>query len=60
MFLKNCKKIAFLTGAGLSAASGIPTFRGSGGFWTKKYEGVEDATEICTMEFFKKHPEANW
>jgi NAD-dependent deacetylase sirtuin 5 len=27
------ENIVFLTGAGLSAASGIPTFRGAGGFW---------------------------
>ena len=33
--LKDKKKILVLTGAGISAASGIPTFRGSDGFWKK-------------------------
>jgi hypothetical protein len=33
MHLKDCKNICILTGAGLSAASGIPTFRGANGFW---------------------------
>ena len=33
--LKEKKKILVLTGAGMSAASGIPTFRGANGFWTK-------------------------
>jgi NAD-dependent SIR2 family protein deacetylase len=27
------KNVVILTGAGLSAASGIPTFRGDNGFW---------------------------
>ena len=32
----NCKKIMLLTGAGISVASGIPTFRGEGGLWTTR------------------------
>ena len=27
------KHLVILTGAGVSAESGIPTFRGAGGFW---------------------------
>ncbi len=55
--LKGRKHIMILTGAGLSAASGIPTFRGAGGFWTqKKYEGYTDPEVILTMETFKKDP----
>jgi len=33
--LKDKKKILVLTGAGISAGSGIPTFRGDNGFWKK-------------------------
>jgi accessory colonization factor AcfC len=33
--LKEKKTILILTGAGMSAASGIPTFRGNKGFWKK-------------------------
>jgi NAD-dependent SIR2 family protein deacetylase len=39
-FLSGKKKIMILTGAGLSAASGIPTFRGDNGFWKREYAGV--------------------
>lgn len=31
--VSNAKKVMFFTGAGISASSGIPTFRGSGGLW---------------------------
>ena len=31
--LKTAKHIVVLTGAGVSAESGVPTFRGAGGFW---------------------------
>jgi NAD-dependent SIR2 family protein deacetylase len=29
------KNVVVLTGAGVSAESGVPTFRGAGGFWRK-------------------------
>lgn len=56
------KKICFLTGAGISASSGIPTFRGEDGFWKKRkqYADEEDPMKICTLEFFDKHAKANW
>lgn len=46
--------IAF-TGAGISAESGIPTFRGKGGLW-EKYR-VE---EVATPEAFKRNPKLVW
>ncbi|WP_299678482.1 Sir2 family NAD-dependent protein deacetylase [uncultured Dokdonia sp.] len=49
--LEKGKKISFLVGAGISAESGIPTFRGEGGYWvvgSKNYK----AQEIGTKKFF--------
>ena len=33
--LKKAEKIVFVTGAGISQESGIPTFRGKDGLWRK-------------------------
>lgn len=44
-----------LSGAGISAASGIPTFRGEGGLW-KNYR----AEELATPEAFEQDPETVW
>ena len=49
------RRVAVLTGAGISAESGIPTFRGSGGLW-KQYK----AHDLATLEAFAKHPEVVW
>lgn len=49
------KKIVFLTGAGISKASGLPTFRGEGGIWTK--ERVE---EVGTKEAIEADPVKVW
>lgn len=46
------KRIVFLTGAGMSAESGISTFRDSDGLW-ENYS-VE---EVCTHEAWLSHPE---
>lgn len=53
------KHITFLVGAGLSAASGIPTFRGKEGFWEV---GSTHYTpeEMGTYEMFCKHPLEVW
>lgn len=39
------KNIVVLSGAGISAESGVPTFRGAGGFW-RKYQAQQLATPI--------------
>lgn len=33
--IQNCESVAVLTGAGISAESGVPTFRDPGGLWQK-------------------------
>ncbi|WP_017729831.1 SIR2 family NAD-dependent protein deacylase [Nafulsella turpanensis] len=45
------KKIVALTGAGISAESGIPTFRDANGLW----EG-HDIMEVATPEAFERNP----
>ncbi|MFH1136651.1 MAG: NAD-dependent deacylase [Pseudomonadota bacterium] len=47
--------IAVLTGAGISAESGVPTFRGPGGLWNN-YR----AEELATPEAFRRDPRLVW
>lgn len=53
--LKTCRRIVALVGAGLSAASGLPTFRGAGGLWR-----THDATDLATPEAFEANPGLVW
>ena len=45
------KRITFLTGAGISTDSGIPTFRGNDGYWTIGSDNYAPQT-IATKQFF--------
>ena len=49
------KHVVVSTGAGISAESGIPTFRGKEGLW-KKYR----AEELATPTAFAQNPELVW
>jgi len=53
--LKRTNKLFVLTGAGVSAESGIPTFRGKDGLW-KNYS----ATDLATPEAFETNPKLVW
>ena len=52
---KSSKNIVVLSGAGISAESGIPTFRGAGGFW-RKYV----SQQLATPESFDANPSLVW
>ena len=53
--IKQAKKIVFVTGAGISQESGIPTFRGKDGLW-RNY----DAMKLATIDAFYENPKLVW
>lgn len=53
--LKEAQKIVFVTGAGISQESGIPTFRGKDGLW-RNY----DAMKLATIDAFYENPKLVW
>jgi NAD-dependent deacetylase len=56
---KDAGQIVFLTGAGISAESGIPTFRGAEGYWTVGSTNYHPQ-EMATHEAFERMPEEVW
>ncbi len=54
-WIEDASKIAVLTGAGISAESGVPTFRGAGGLW-KQFR----PEELATPEAFARDPKLVW
>jgi len=52
-------RVVVLTGAGISAESGIPTFRGAGGYWVVGSENYMPQ-EMATREMFDRAPEEVW
>jgi NAD-dependent deacetylase len=53
--LRSAKKIVFVTGAGISQESGIPTFRGKDGLW-RNY----DPMKLATIDAFYDNPKLVW
>ena len=49
------RRIVVFTGAGVSADSGVPTFRGAGGLWRNF-----PAEELATPEAFRRDPKLVW
>src|SRR5437660_12495089 len=53
--LRCAQRVAVLTGAGISAESGLPTFRGAGGLW-EGHRGEDVATPMA----FERDPTLVW
>jgi NAD-dependent deacetylase len=54
-WLAEARSVALLTGAGISAESGIPTFRGPGGLWNNRRP-----EDLATPEAFERDPKLAW
>lgn len=53
--LKDAKRVVAFTGAGMSAESGVPTFRGDDGLW-KKFK----PEELANFNAFIRNPDLVW
>jgi NAD-dependent deacetylase len=54
-WIREAQAVAVLTGAGISAESGVPTFRGPGGLW-RQYR----PEQLATPEAFARNPALIW
>ncbi len=54
-WIREARAVAVLTGAGISAESGVPTFRGPGGLW-RQYR----PEQLATPEAFARDPLLIW
>ena len=52
---RGAKRLVVITGAGISAESGVPTFRGSDGLW-RRYR----AEDLATPQAFQRDPRLVW
>lgn len=54
-WIREARAVAVLTGAGISAESGVPTFRGPGGLWRQRRP-----EQLATPEAFARDPRLIW
>jgi len=57
--MRSRSALVVLTGAGISAESGIPTFRGPEGYWTIGSQNYRPE-EMATNAMFSRHPDEVW
>ncbi len=53
--IRNSHNLVVFSGAGLSAESGIPTYRGAGGLWSKY-----DPSKYADIQYFNQDPSYYW
>jgi len=53
--MRGARRLTILTGAGVSAASGVPTFRGQDGLWRQ-----HRAEDLATPDAFARNPRLVW
>ncbi|MCA9530143.1 MAG: NAD-dependent protein deacylase [Myxococcales bacterium] len=59
--LASCRSILFITGAGVSAASGLPTYRGIGGLYEQAQTADGVPIEVALSgEMLRRRPELTW
>ena len=59
--LRHAKRVLFITGAGISADSGLPTYRGVGGLYnTEKTEEGYPIEQCLSASMFRVKPEITW
>jgi NAD-dependent deacetylase len=54
-WIRECRSLCILTGAGVSAESGVPTFRGADGLWKQR-----NPMSLATPKAFASDPEEVW
>ncbi|HUE88026.1 MAG TPA: NAD-dependent deacylase [Vicinamibacterales bacterium] len=54
-WMRAAERVVVLTGAGISAESGVPVFRGAGGLWRQFRP-----EQLATPEAFRRQPELVW
>ncbi len=55
--MRECSRIVFFGGAGVSTASGIPDFRSSSGLYHEKFRRTLSPEEMVSHSFLMQHPD---
>ena len=58
--LSQANRVLFITGAGVSEESGIPTYRGIGGIYNQKLKNGMEVEELLSISSFNTNPHLVW